>query len=532
MSRYTILLLVSLWTAAQAQVNRYAVFFRDKAGTPYSISNPSAFLSQRALDRRTKNQVNITEADLPISPAYTDNLRNVGATVLFTSRWFNAAIVQCANSLLPALLALPEVSRVELVAPGPRPTAGGRVAGPGNTAEVTDTQLSMHGLNMMHQDGGNGQGVFVAVFDSGFSGADTLSAFFHVFNEGRVPHGFAFNMVYGGNHVFGFDDHGTAVWSVIAAQVPGTFTGGAPKATFMLAVTEDVNSEYRIEEYNWAVAAERADSAGVDVINTSLGYNTFDDPSMNYQPRDMNGETAVISRAAAMAAARGMVVVVSAGNEGARPWQIITAPADAAQVLATGNVNSSGIKNASSSIGPSADGRIKPDVAALGTGVSVYRANGNQGTLTGTSLAAPLTTSLVAGLIQLFPEAGAAEIATAVRMGASQAGAPDNLIGYGIIDYAGSRSILESHLTEPALQVFPNPVVAGTLTVRCSNPVALPWTRYELLKVNGQLVDAGRLTFGITSPAAMLSFENLPPGIYLLRLMWQEGHYSVKIAKP
>ncbi len=532
MNKQIFLLFIFLWGAGHAQINRYAVFFRDKAGTPYSISNPSAFLSQRALDRRSKNQITITETDLPVTPAYIDNLRNAGATVLFTSRWFNAAIVQCANSLLPALLALPEVSRIELVAPGPRPSGGGRVTAPANTNEVTDIQLSMHGLNTMQLDGGNGQGIFVAVFDSGFSGADTLAAFHHVFNEGRVPPGFLFNMVYGGNHVFGFDDHGTAVWSVIAAQVSGTFAGGAPKAFFMLAVTEDVNSEYRIEEYNWAVAAERADSAGVDVINTSLGYNTFDDPSMDYQPEDMNGETAVISRAAAMASARGMVVVVSAGNEGSRPWQIITAPADAAQVLATGNVNSSGVKNASSSIGPSADGRIKPDVAALGTGVSVYRANGSLGTLTGTSLAAPLATSLVAGLMQLFPEAGAAEITAAVRMGASQAGTPDNLIGYGIIDYMGSRSFLESRLAEPALQVFPNPVVAATLTVRCNNPVALPWARYHLLKANGQLADTGLLTFGITNPTAILSFENLPSGIYILRLMWQEGYYSVKIVKP
>ncbi len=531
-NKLSCLLLILTCTGAWAQVNRYAVFFRDKAGTPYSLSNPISFLSQRALDRRNRNEIAVTEADLPVTPAYVDNLRNAGATVLFTSRWFNAAIIQCAVTELSEILDLPEVIRVELVAPGPRPTGGGRMATPARTLETTDTQLALHELNDMHRDGATGEGVLIAVFDSGFRGADTIAAFQHIFNEGRLPAGLMHNLVHGGTNVFGYDDHGTAVWSVIAALKADVFTGGAPHASFMLAVTEDVSTEYRIEEYNWAVAAERADSAGVDVINTSLGYNTFDDPSMNYQPAEMNGQTAIISRAANLAASRGMVVMVSAGNEGSRPWQIITAPADAPVALAIGNVNSNGFRNPSSSTGPSADGRIKPDAMALGTGVSVFRGNGNIGTLTGTSLAAPLATSLAAGLLQLFPELKAEQIISAIRMGATQAGTPDNLAGYGLISYAGSRSFLEGLRADPGVQVFPNPAIGAAVTVRSTNPVALPKARYTIINPNGQLVDAGLLVFDSFNPSVRLNLTKLPSGIYLLRLEWNGGHTASKIIKP
>lgn len=515
---------------SHAQTNRYVVFFQDKAGTPYSLSNPSAFLSARALERRNKNQVHVTPEDLPVTPAYVDNLRNAGATVLYTSRWFNAAIIQCHTSLLSTLIALPGVDRIEQVAHGARPS--GRTIATGRIQEETDAQLAFHHLNEMHLDEARGEGVYIAIFDSGFRGADTIAAFRHVFNQGRLPAGSAFNLVHGGNQVFDYDDHGTAVWSVIAGKKEGAYTGGAHQATFMLAVTEDVSSEYRIEEYNWAVAAERADSAGVDVINTSLGYNTFDDPTMDYTPSDMNGSTAVISRAAFKAAQRGIVVVVSAGNEGARPWQIITAPADARDILAVGNVNSSGVKSPTSSIGPSADGRIKPDVAALGTGVTVLRGNGTIGWVSGTSLSAPLATSLAAGLMQKFPEAKAVDIVRAIKMGASQSGAPDNLLGYGIISYLGARNHLQSMLTGPQLQVYPNPVTNGRVTVISTNPEAIPTAGIQVLLNTGQQVYSGALEFTRENPAYTLSFEHLASGLYFIRLTWPAGTAVIKLINP
>lgn len=530
MNRWLTGILILFLGYAYAQVNRYAVFFRDKAGSPYSISNPSAFLSTRSLERRAKNIVPVTEEDLPVTPAYVDNLRNAGAAVLYTSRWFNAAVIQCPVSLVGSLLSLPGVDRIEMVAPGSRPS--GRLSLTDRVQEVTDTQLAFHHLNEMHQDNVQGDGVYIAIFDSGFRGADTIAAFRHVMNEGRLPPGSVFNFVHGGTHVFGYDDHGTAVWSVIAGKKSGTFTGGAYKATFMLAVTEDVSSEYRIEEFNWTVAAERADSAGVDVINTSLGYNTFDDPAMDYSPSQMNGNTAIISQAAFKAAQRGIVVVVSAGNEGARPWQIITAPADARDILAVGNVNSSGLKSPSSSIGPSADGRIKPDVAGLGTAVAVVRGNGSIGLVSGTSLSAPLATSLAAGLLQLFPDAKSSDIVRAIKMGASQPGNPDNLIGYGIISYIGSRNYLQVVTAEPKLMAYPNPVTNGVLTLISLNPEAIPSADFQVVRSTGQVVYSGNLVFQQDEPAVTLSFQNLSAGLYFIRLKWAGGTSVIKIINP
>ncbi|MCS6974773.1 MAG: S8 family peptidase [Cyclobacteriaceae bacterium] len=530
MTKWIAVFLIILLDYSHAQVNRYVVFFQDKAGSPYSMSNPSAFLSARSLARRNKNQVPVTQEDLPVTPAYVDNLRNAGANVLYTSRWFNAAVIQCPVSLLSTLLGLPGISRIELVAPGARPS--GRLEATSLTQEVTDAQLAFHRFDEMHEDDIQGEGVYVAIFDSGFRGADTLSGFRHAFDEGRVPAALRFNLVNGGNQVFTRDDHGTAVWSVIAGKKAGVFTGGAFKATFMLAITEDVSSEYRIEEYNWVVAAERADSAGVDVINTSLGYNTFDDPAMDYLRSNMNGQTAIISQAARKAAQRGIVVVVSAGNEGARAWQIITAPADAHDVLAVGNVNNSGLRNPTSSVGPSADGRIKPDVAALGTAVAVLRGNGVIGSLSGTSLAAPMVASLAAGLIQKFPDATMADIIRAIKMGASQAGAPDNQIGYGIVSYSGSRNYLQNLSAEPKLLFFPNPLTTEMLTIISTNPQAIPSANCRVINHTGQVVGASILTFPDTNPSVSISFSNLPSGMYFVQLSWASGSSVVKIIKP
>lgn len=529
-SRWIAIFIFFLSAFAYAQVNRYVVYFQNKAGSPYSISNPSDFLSQRAIQRRNKNQVPVTAEDLPVTPAYVDNLRNAGATVLYTSRWFNAAAVQCQVSLLNTLLSLPAIDRIELVAHGMRPS--GRLNTTSHIQEVTDTQLTFHHLNDMHLDNVKGEGIYIAVFDSGFRGADTVAAFSHVFDEARLPVGFTLNLVHGGTEVFDYDDHGTAVWSVIAGKKAGTFTGGAYKATYMLAVTEDITSEYRIEEFNWAVAAERADSAGVDVINTSLGYNTFDDPAMNYTPSDMNGNTSIISRAAFKAAQRGIVIVVSAGNEGARAWQIITAPADARDILAVGNVNSSGLKSPTSSTGPTADGRIKPDVAALGTGVAVIRGNGSVGLVSGTSLSAPLATSLAAGLIQKFPQAKAADIVRAVKLGASQAAMPDNLLGHGIISYTGSKNYLLNLTVEPRVEVYPNPLTTGSLYITSTNPQELSSAFLQVIRNTGQIVFSGKVEFQQDNPTVALLFTHLSAGIYFIHIKWDQGTYLTKIIKP
>jgi len=518
-----------------AQVNRYIVFFKDKAGTPYSINNPAEFLSAKAIQRRAKQGISINDQDLPVTPSYVDEVRNAGATVLYTTRWLNGALIQCDALSLSALLALPPVQGIELVAPGSRPANGGRngrvKSKTGEHEDAAIPQLAQLGIDQMHADGFRGEAMTIAVFDGGFTGADTSAPFQHVFTDGRFNAAVSHDFVYGSSNVFRHDDHGTQVWSVIAGYQPDTFTGGAHKANFQLYVTEDVDTEYRIEEYNWLIAAERADSAGVDVINSSLGYNTFDDPSMNYVPADMDGATAVISRAVNLAANRGIIVITSAGNEGAKPWRIITAPADAEYAVAVGNVNLAGSKSPTSSFGPSADGRIKPDVVALGTSVKVIKANGTVGMASGTSFAAPLVTSLMAGVWQKYPSLFNSELIEALRLSSSQGSSPDNELGYGLPGYAALSQYLERNANPPTLQIYPNPVLNDTLIIETHNPSELAEAPYLLANSMGQTVALGNASFTWSNPRYVVDLSAIQPGMYYLRIAANSKWVSYKIIK-
>jgi len=318
---------------------------------------------------------------------------------------------------------------------------------------------------------------------------------------------------------------------VIAAYQNGTFTGGAYKANYQLYVTEDVTSEYRIEEYNWLFAAERADSAGTDVISSSLGYYDFDDATMNYPKSALDGQTAVITRAAQWAADRGIVVVVSAGNEGGNAWQTITAPADANDVFAVANVNSSGIRSSSSSIGPSADGRIKPDVAALGSGTSVIKKNGALGFASGTSLAAPLITSLATGVWQRYPELTSLEVLDVIRKSASQAGSPDNLLGYGIPNYRAVENYMATQEQENVFEVYPNPPTTDTITIRPFDPAQVSTCHVELVSSQGQILSGGDVSFSWQTPTYTSDISQLSPGMYFIRIVWGSKHFVYKIVK-
>lgn len=273
----------------------------------------------------------------------------------------------------------------------------------------------------------------MAVFDAGFPYMDQIPAFQALFQEGRYLTGYDF--VAGDSSIFGDNSHGTQVASVIVANDENIgYLGGAPEVTLLLARTEDALSETRLEEWNWARAAEWADSIGIHIIQSSLGYSTFDNPAENYTYADMNGQTAIITRAARTAARKGILVITSAGNEGASSWRYITAPADADSVIAAGAVNSSGQIAPFSSRGPTADGRIKPDLVALGWGTYIVGLSGSVQQASGTSFSAPLLSALAACLWQAFPEAHAQEIRQALLRSASQADSPDTIYGYGIPD--------------------------------------------------------------------------------------------------
>lgn len=522
---------------AQGQKNRYMVFFKDKAGTPFDVNVPSAFLSQKAIERRINHDVPVTEQDLPVNPAYVQLVRDAGGEVFFQTRWMNGVLIQAGEDVVAAVSALAAVDRVELVGINAKLSVGGRKRNvhekkSNKSSTVTDLQLKMLGMDQMHSDGFHGEGVTIAILDSGFEGVNVAGPFKHIFDEGRIDLTLSKDYVYNSGNVFQYDDHGTEVFSVIGAYQDGAFTGGAYEATFQLYVTEEVPTEYRVEEYNWIFAAERADSAGVDVIHSSLGYYDFDVNSMDYLKSQMDGETAVVTRAAQWAADRGIIVVTSAGNEGNASWQIITAPADAEDILAVANVDVNLIRANSSSIGPSADQRIKPDLAALGTATSVVEKTGTIGKSSGTSLAAPLITGLVAGIRQKYPALTNEQILEALRKSASQGNNPDNLIGYGIPNFRAVVNYLEPVSQLEDFEVVPNPFDSGTnfLTIRPKNPQVENCV-IEILSSEGRSVFQANPNFSFSNNVYAPDLSSLAQGLYFLRIRVNDRNYTFKLVK-
>ncbi|MBA2423210.1 MAG: S8 family serine peptidase, partial [Chitinophagales bacterium] len=333
-------LFIAVSTACFSQTStyhRYIIEFIDKENNPYSVTNPSEYLSQRAIDRRTRYNIAITSNDLPVTPDYVEQVRNTGVKLLNKSKWLNSISIETDDSL--ALLEIRAFPFVKSSAPIAPRVSGKRVskqnesisiAGKASGDHAIDYGKSVDEINMisgnsLHLQGFRGEGMMIAVFDVGFFNAPNLAVFDTLFSDGRVLGWW--NFVNGDDSVFYDGTHGTAVLSTIAANIPGVMVGTAPESSFYLFKSEDPGSEYPIEEHNWAAAAERSDSIGVDIISSSLGYSRFDDTTFNHSYSDMDGNTTMVTRAADFAASKGMIVCSSAGNEGTKDWYYITAPA-------------------------------------------------------------------------------------------------------------------------------------------------------------------------------------------------------------
>jgi serine protease AprX len=511
--------------------DRYFVTFKDKVNTPYAVSNPLQFLSQKSMDRRAKEKFVADSEDLPVDPVYVAQVKMTGASVFFTSRWFNGVLIQANASVVSAVSALPFVSKVELVAHGTK-LIGGRKKSLDKLERIDATnllqnqaQLEMIGLDKMQAAGYHGEGIDVAVFDAGFIGVNTLSSFQSIYQEGRMKS--AFNFVNNSKNVYSTFDHGTEVLSIIAGNISGTYLGGAYKANFFLYQTEDVSSEYRIEEYNWLFAAERADSTGVDVINSSLGYNTFDDASMNYTYKNLDGKTSVVSRAAHKAFERGIVIVNSAGNEGNNSWKYVDVPADAEGVIACGAVNNFGYRSLFSSIGPSSDGRIKPDVSGLGEGSIVISSSGGVVSGSGTSFSSPLIACLAIGLRQALPQASAKEIYQRIIISASQAAHPDNFLGYGIPNFTSAKNLLDF---SDEFQIYPNPVSDGRLKIILKNPADQIFTATIFNSAGQKIFELSDAIRWGNNPYT-LDLSLLASGLYLVKVQTSSSTKTMRIVK-
>lgn len=523
---FLVILCISAYTQAQ---DRYFVFFKDKANSSFSINQPSAFLSAKSIARRTALKIPITEEDLPVNSTYVAQVKATGAQTFFTSKWWNGVLVQTDAAKITAIEALPFVKKVDRVADGIKLNNGRKAKyeeAESTTAQTTDFQLSQLGMDRMQSENFLGQNVDIAQFDSGWKGVNLTSPFAHLYTSGRVKD--VKNFVRNSSDVYTDDTHGTSVLSVMAGLIPNSYTGGSYQANYYLYETEDKLEEYRIEEYNWAFAAERADSIGVDVINSSLGYNQFDDPTMDYSKANLDGKTSVISITAKKVISKGIVVVSASGNEGGKAWQSITMPADVDGIIAVGAITTNGFKSSFSSTGPTADGRIKPEVVALGSATATINSSGAQSTTNGTSVASPLVTSLVAGLIQEFPTASPQQIYQAIIYSASQYSNPDNQLGYGIPNYARAKSYLAYGELTKDISIFPNPV-QSELRILLKEPGQS--MQVSVSDYFGRMLIQQTVTTGWSTNPIRVDVSSLPCGMYILEVSSGSVNEVMKVIK-
>lgn len=459
-----------IYKISSAQNEDAWVYLSDKPEAEYYLNNPLEMLSQRALDRRIAQSISLDEYDVPVYVAYREQIQAVeGISVLAQSKWLNALHVRGSQENINSLSELPFVTSVYF-ANHSLNNISGRIA---RSEMILDSQKNLENLeffeygnsanqiemlngHLLHQSGFTGNGKIIAVIDNGFVGVDSTEPFQRLWENNLILGGY--NFVQRNEDLFSVGTHGTMVLSTIGSYQENALIGTAPDASYYLFISESTTYESPLEESLWVEAAELADSLGVDVINTSLGYNTFDNPNYNYTYADMNGTTSFIARGADMAFSRGMICVTSAGNSGNSSWQYITTPADAVHTLTVGALQPNGNYATFSSIGPSADGRIKPDVVAQGAPSVIATTNGNISSANGTSFSSPITAGLVACLWQALPNATNAEIIQLVKESANLYENPTAQMGYGIPNFWLAYQTLKiENLQENDFLLYPNP---------------------------------------------------------------------------
>lgn len=432
---------------------RYRVTLTDKAHNPYSISHPEKFLSQKSIERRQRMGIKIDEYDLPITPSYLEKIKATGARIFNCSKWNNTVQVSLndtTSGTLKKLRQLPFVSNVELVYEAPDSVfvdnTNDRLEIVTNNLQTREPADSTYGfaqgqanqLNIpaLHALGFRGEGMTIAVIDGGFYNADAINAFRQSHILGTR------NFTRPGTSVYEEHAHGMMVLSCIAPNKPQSIIGTAPEANFYLLESEDTWFEYRGEEDNWCAAIEYADSLGVDVVTSSLGYTHYDTPKFALRYHWLDGKHELNSRSASLAASRGILVCNSAGNEGDETWKKIGFPADASDILTVGAVNSEGVNTSFSSVGYSADGRIKPDCMACGGRTCVLGVDGEISSANGTSFSCPVIAGAVTCLLQSCPGKRPTDIIDAIHRAGSNYAHPDEIFGYGIPDMMKAYELL------------------------------------------------------------------------------------------
>lgn len=466
------LLLIMLLSGMTAFSQTYFVaFFKDKANSTYSFSKPQDYLSEKAINRRTKQNIAIDSTDLPVNSSYVQAVSQTGAIIINRSKWFNWVSFQADSQTyeqvkkLPMVLDVVQVKGTQIahkaMLPVKEQNVAQRTSDKDSIYGQAFTQINMLNGVKLHESHYRGKGITIAVLDNGFRNADKMPVFDSLRHLGRIKG--TYDFVSPGNNVYRQDagTHGSYVFSCMGANIPGTMIGTAPDADFWLLCSEDGTSENIIEEYNWISAAEFADSVGADIITSSLGYTTFDQSYQNHSYQDMDGKTTPSTRGANMAFDKGMVVVVSAGNEGAASWHYISAPSDGIKVLSIGAVDSNKFHADFSGHGPSYTGAVKPNICAQGQDNFLAKYDSTFIRASGTSFAAPVTAGMIACLWQALPDFSNIQLKNLIEKNADRYANPDVDYGYGIPDYeAALLSVQGQNKNElKEAKIYPNPFV-------------------------------------------------------------------------
>jgi hypothetical protein len=556
--RLPIILLFTLVNSiAYAQHSRYIIEFRSKEATTYSLNNPSTFLSESTIERRNRFNIAIDSTDLPVPNSYIDSIRIAGnVEIINTSKWLNQVLIKTNDAAaLEKIRNFPFVKNQFAIAQKAiKSKESGRlnIGRPIKKEKSIETlqnlsslnygyagpQITIHEGEYLHNKGFQGAGIKIAVLDAGFYKYQNIAAFDSLRLNNRILD--TWDFVQQNSSVNEDDAHGMWCLSILAANMPGTFVGSAPEASYYLYRTEEVATEFPVEEQNWASAAEQADSLGVDIITSSLGYNQFDDTVFNHTYSDMNGRNTMITRAAAFAINKGIIVTNSAGNDGAKKWKYIVAPADGIDVLTVGAINILQKVAPFSSYGPSSDGRVKPDVTSVGWNTYLISTTGEVGRGSGTSFSNPNIAGLTACLWQAFPTLSNKEIINAIRQSSDHYTNPDDRVGYGIPNMHKAYTILEviqqskelkKNLKNDRLKIFPNPI---------SNQFNIFYKSDLAGKVNFQLIDlSGKLirtnSFELVKDSYQLflidNLSSLSPGEYILRYNDGVNSGNIKLLK-
>ncbi|HET6558233.1 MAG TPA: S8 family serine peptidase [Prolixibacteraceae bacterium] len=531
-----ILTVCFLW--AQEVPNTYWLKLKDKKGTPYQISRPQEFLSERAIVRRIKQHIVVDETDLPVSPVYLDSLEQLGLEIVHSSKWLNGATVRTADtSLIRRVTAIDFVESVELTKPGNTLKSARNKFKEESLVDYSPAhygksynQLKQLNGQYLHNKGFRGKGIHIAVLDAGFWHVDQIAAFDSLRSSDRILG--TRDFVDPGSDFYQQHTHGMSVLSTMGGNIPGVLVGTSPDASFYLFRSEDDDSEYPIEEDNWVVAAELADSVGADVINSSLGYTQFEDWTMNHTYSDMNGITTRVTQGANMAFNKGILVFSSAGNDGNNEWRYISSPSDGENVLSIAAVDTLGNRASFSSVGPAYGGAVKPNVAAVGRLTFLVNSLGELGPSNGTSFSSPVMAGMGACLLQANPRASVKQIKQAIEQSSSQYLTPDSLIGYGIPDFEKADIILknmeiENPFADAWSKVWPNPftdsVFIGNFEPTLGN------FNVQIYTLQGVCLWQGE--FKAEEIILLKNLATLPDGLLILRIRYAEMEEQYKLIK-